>query len=111
GLLYVRVYGDGTVNADFVSVAWGAGSIGALNIGAAAGETAVAAGTLDADEVQFGPGTGLLQFNHTNTDYTFASAITGLGAIDHAAGTTAMTGDSSGFTGMTTVSGGTLLVN
>src|SRR5690606_25656975 len=97
--------GAGTV---LIAVSTGSGT---LNIGAAAGETAVAAGTLDTAEVQFGSGTGLLQFNHTNTDYTFAADITGFGAIDHAAGTTALTGNSTNFSGATTVSGGALLVN
>jgi T5SS/PEP-CTERM-associated repeat protein len=58
----------GTVNASSVSVASGAGSTGTLNIGAAPGSAPVAPGTLSAPTVQFGDGTGTLNFNHTATN-------------------------------------------
>lgn len=86
------------------------GSKGTLNIGAAAGSAAEAAGNVDAATVEFGAGTGKLVFNHTNTDYAFAAEIKGAGDIQHLAGTTLLTGNSTEFTGTTTVSGGTLLV-
>jgi autotransporter-associated beta strand protein len=97
--------------AGLAHIALQAGSTGTLTIGAAAGQPAVAPGTLEAGEVRFGAGTGTLNFNHTGTGYAFAPLITGAGTIEHRAGTTALTGDSSGFTGTTTVSGGALLVN
>ena len=53
------------------------GSIGTLNIGAAAGQAAVAPGTFNAASVNFGGGIGQLVFNHTGTNYTFAPVITG----------------------------------
>jgi outer membrane autotransporter protein len=84
---------------------------GTMNIGAASGETAMAPGVLEADEVRFGEGTGTLNFNHTDSDYSFAPGITGAGIIAQLAGVTRLTGDSSAFTGITTVSGGRLLAN
>ena len=86
---------------------------GTINIGAAAGNAAVAAGTLEAASVHFGDGAGTLTFNHSGAT-TFAAALTSVGtgthALDHYAGTTTLTGDSSGFSGTTTVSGGRLIV-
>ncbi|WP_208860654.1 beta strand repeat-containing protein, partial [Pseudovibrio ascidiaceicola] len=86
------------------------GSHGTLNIGAAAGDTAQAAGILDAAAVKFGDGTGVINFNHTDTDYTFSPAISGDGTVNQLAGTTILTGTNS-YTGGTTVSGGELVVN
>jgi T5SS/PEP-CTERM-associated repeat protein len=59
----------GTVSANTVSLASGAGSTGTLNIGAAPGSAPVAPGTLSTPTVQFGDGTGTLNFNHTATNY------------------------------------------
>ncbi|MDB5537711.1 MAG: hypothetical protein JWQ65_2586, partial [Devosia sp.] len=90
------------------------GSIGTINVGAAAGDAAAAAGTLDAGTLDFGDGTGTLVFNHTGmpdgSALRFDPGISGVGAIEHLAGTTILTGDGSGFGGTTTVSGGTLIV-
>ncbi len=93
-----------------LSLASNTGSTGTLNIGAAAGETAVAAGTLNADSVSFGSGTGMIVFNHTDTDYDFTAAISGAGTIETYSGTTTLSGDNSGFDGTTDIYGGTLLV-
>ncbi len=72
----------GTVNADFgLQVAEDSGSTGTLNIGAAATDPAAAAGILDADTLAFGAGAGTLVFNHTDSDYDFATAISGPGTI------------------------------
>jgi fibronectin-binding autotransporter adhesin len=90
-----------------IEVARNAGSTGTINIGAAAGQTAVAAGALDGD-IHFGAGTGRLVFNHTDSGYSFSNMISGAGAIAFLAGTTILTGDSSGFSGTTTVSSSTL---
>ncbi|MCP3473102.1 autotransporter domain-containing protein [Bradyrhizobium sp. CCGUVB1N3] len=84
---------------------------GTLNIGAAPGATPVAPGTLNAASVQFGFGTGTINFNHTGSGYVFAAAISGAGTINQLAGETILTADSSGFTGATDVSGGRLAVN
>ena len=92
-------------------IAAGAGASGRLNIGAAEGQAAVAPGTLAASAIAFGPGAGAIVFNHSSTDYQFSAGMTGMGTIDVLSGTTVLTGDSSGFSGATTVSGGTLAVN
>ncbi len=98
-----------------VTIANAATAEGTLNIGAAADDGPAAPGVLENTNVKFGDGKGTLTFNHTGTDYEFGSSLvstqSGTHAINHLAGTTILTGDSSGFAGMTTVSGGTLVVN
>nr|WP_281167854.1 autotransporter domain-containing protein [Amorphus coralli] len=97
-----------------VALAGGPAGSGTLIIGAVEGEAVVAPGTLSASALNFGAGTGTLVFNHTSDSYTFATRLTGgsgTGAdIDHLAGATILSGDSSGYAGVTTVSGGTLQV-
>ncbi|MGB5830470.1 MAG: autotransporter domain-containing protein [Thiohalocapsa sp.] len=93
-----------------LTIAAQSGSSGTLNIGADAGAAAVAPGVLSSPKLMFGNGAGALVFNHTGADYAFATAILGKGSIDQDAGTTRLTADSTGFTGDTTVEGGTLEV-
>jgi len=97
----------GVVTAPAVVIATNAGSIGTLNIGAAAGDPAAAPGTLTAPSVAFGAGTGTINFNHTSSNYVFAPAISGNGAVNVLAGTTIFTGANT-YTGGTTISAGTL---
>jgi outer membrane autotransporter protein len=85
-------------------------SSGTLNIGAASGDTATGAGTLDAKSVQFGTGTGLIVFNHTDTNYQFDAAISGAGNVMVYSGETVLTGANT-YTGATDVHGGLLTVN
>jgi outer membrane autotransporter protein len=87
------------------------GGIGTLSIGSASGSAATGAGAIIATSVSFGPGSGTLDFNHTDSVYSFATPITGLGAINQIAGGTYLAGNSSGFTGTTNVTGGALHVN
>ena len=99
-----------------VTIARDAGTSGTLNIGAASGDAAVAAGTVRgtngaAANISFGSGTGSLVFNHSETDYDFNAAVSGNGTLSQEAGRTTLTGDFSGFTGTGAVSGGTLAVN
>lgn len=112
GSVRAGTYAGGSV--DFVGIAGVAGSVGTLNIGAASGTPATAAGTLLADEVRFGQGTGTIVFNHTGlpdgSDLEFAAALRGRGTISHESGTTIFSGDGSLFTGTTTVSGGKLVI-
>lgn len=103
--------GGAVSTAGIVLIAGQAGSIGTLNIGSAAGSAAKAAGTLNAAMVEFGQGTGTLNFNHTDTSYTFASSMLGAGTINQFSGSTNLTDDSSGFTGAVNVTGGRLVVN
>ncbi|TPK96254.1 MULTISPECIES: autotransporter domain-containing protein [unclassified Mesorhizobium] len=120
GDLNVGVGGTGTLTianggavsaGGAVNIAVLAGSVGSLNIGAASGSPAAAAGTLNAATIQFGPGTGTINFNHTDPSYTFGSVIAGIGTINQIAGNTNLTADSSAFTGATFVTGGRLAVN
>ncbi|HEY4029485.1 MAG TPA: autotransporter domain-containing protein [Caulobacteraceae bacterium] len=111
GTNIVTLAGGGVLNAAGFSTPAAVGNVGVLNIGGAEGAAATGAGTLNAPTFTFGAGTGRLNFNHTDADYAFAAAISGSGAINQVAGVTHLTGDSSGFTGQTTVSGGELHVD
>ena len=110
GTLTISNSGVVTVGS-VVTIAKQTGSTGTLNIGGAAGSAATAAGALKASSIQFGSGTGTINFNHTDTNYVFASAISGLGTINQIAGNTNLTADSTGFTGTAYVTGGRLAVN
>lgn len=101
----------GIASAATTILAAQAGSSGTLNIGGAVGAAAQAAGGLNSATLQFGAGTGTLNFNHTESVYTFASAMSGAGTINQTAGTTTLTADSSAFTGATNVLGGRLAVD
>ena len=87
-------------------------------IGSAVGQNPVDPGTITALGISIIEPGGTLVFNHTATStdaYEFSTPITGLsaaqnGTISVAAGYTVFTGDNSGFTGTTTIDGGTLAV-
>lgn len=82
-----------------VYLAHGSGATGTINYGAAAGDTAVSAGTLNAAGVVFGSGNGRLNFNHTDTNLQIATPLSGKGRIDVIAGTTWINSDNDeGFT-------------
>ncbi|MCW8127603.1 autotransporter-associated beta strand repeat-containing protein [Microbulbifer halophilus] len=107
----VTVADGGLVSAsNGITIAQAAGATGTLNIGAAAGQAAAAAGDLQAPTVAFGAGTGTINFNHTSSDHIFAPAISGTGSVNQLAGTTTLTGNNS-YKGATTVSGGRLLID
>ncbi|MFD2651661.1 autotransporter outer membrane beta-barrel domain-containing protein [Brucella rhizosphaerae] len=99
-----------TVNVATINIARRVGSVGAVSIGSAAGEAAVAAGTLNSDAINFGAGTGTLNFNYTDAAYGLSAAISGSGTINQLTGITTLTGDGSGFTGTTNVTAGTLQI-
>lgn len=84
------------------------GSQGTLTLGADVGSAASGAGSIDASELIFGDGSAELVFNHTDQNYDWSLDITGSGTIRNVAGTTFLTGDLSGFSGTTIVSGGLL---
>ncbi|HEY7886152.1 MAG TPA: ESPR-type extended signal peptide-containing protein, partial [Cellvibrionaceae bacterium] len=116
--LIVGSNGQGTLNlinsgsaniSGQVTIGYNAGSHGVLNIGAAAGETPVAAGTLSAGSMRFGSGSGTLVFNHTNNDYSFNESVSGNGSVDIYAGTTRFT-EFQTYTGDTTIHGGKLII-
>ncbi|HEY0233670.1 MAG TPA: autotransporter domain-containing protein [Afipia sp.] len=103
----------GKVSAGNLFIATQTDSTGTLNIGAAAGQAAVAPGALETSQVLFGQGTGKIVFNHNATDYVFAPVIAGNGdnnGVDVLSGTTTLTATNT-YTGPTSVRGGTLLVD
>lgn len=88
-----------------------------LNIGAAAGDSAAAAGIMDTERVWDNSGTPILQFNTTGTNYfTRDGTATGVGVntlqgvqLIHTAGTNVFTGTLQ-HTGGTTINGGTMRI-
>jgi fibronectin-binding autotransporter adhesin len=104
----LTISNDGAAKALKVVIANEAKSTGTLNIGAAAGDAAAGAGTLDTPTVEFGKGTGKLVFNHTNTDYRFSPVVSGAGRVEVHAGTTQF-GDANSYSGGTAIHGGTLV--
>ena len=113
GSLTIANGGTVTVNggSGTVRIADQAGSNGTLNIGAASVSAAAPSGLLNAAAISFGSGSGTLVFNHTDTNDVVASVISGVGSIEVLSGFTRLTGNSSTFSGTTTVAGGSLSVN
>lgn len=121
--LHVGASGNGTLtvadgamaSASMVSIATSAGATGVVNIGAAAGSTATAAGILNTSNIAFGAGNGTLNLNHNASSawgrYTLGAALSGNGTINQLAGDTLLTGNSAAFTGVTNISGGSMGVN
>jgi len=85
------------------------GSSGTINIGAVPGGQPVAPGVIDTKLIRFGDGNGTLNFNHSASSYSFDPEISGLGTVNHLAGVTAMTHDSSGFMNRPGFHGGRLV--
>ncbi|WP_377297883.1 autotransporter domain-containing protein [Rhizobium sp. SGZ-381] len=114
--LYIGADGDGaltltdgaTLKASDIRIAYGAGVTGTLNIGAASGQAAATAGTLDTSAIEFGDGTGTLVLNHTGSAYDLSADISGGGQLLVENGTTTLSGANS-YSGGTTISGGTLI--
>lgn len=112
GTSSLTVANGASVSFNYIGVASANDVAGTINIGAAMGEAAVGAGTIDAPLIGFGAGTGSLVFNHTDTDYVFGARINGLsGTLRVLEGSTTLSGNSSTFQGTTTVEGGALIVN
>lgn len=105
----LSVADDGTVDATSIYLGIDPGSTGTINVGAASGNPAAAPGTLAANNLAFGAGTGTLIFNHTSSNYLFAPAMSGVGNIKVENGRTVLTGDSSSFNGQTAIANGATL--
>jgi outer membrane autotransporter protein len=105
--------GGNVVVGGLLSVGAQVGSTGTVNIGGAAGAAPAAPGTLSTAIVNFGDGSGTLNFNHTDTsgNYAFGLPFAGPGTINQVAGWTKLTVDSNTFTGQANVTGGRLAVN
>lgn len=88
-----------------------ANSKAVLNFGGALGQPAMAAGTLEASEIQLASNSEV-NFNHTDEAYVFDTAVIGDGAINHTGtGKTIFDADQTGYSGLATISGGTFEVN
>lgn len=112
GKATMTIRNGGAISAALgIIVAEKVSSVATFNIGAAAGDTPAAPGIVATTAVKFGDGDGTIVFNHTSAAYTFVPIFVGQGRIDQMAGTTILTGDSAGFSGLTNVSGGQLIVN
>lgn len=97
--------GGSIIAASNIVLAVSNGSAGVLNIGRfGASESA---GAVTTPEIQFGDGTGTVNFNQTNS-YTLTAAITGTGTVNQlGTGTTTLAGESTSFTALA-VQGGTM---
>ena len=95
----------GALVASDIKIAKLAGTTGVLNIGTFGSNDA--AGTVTASTIQFGDGSGTINFNQSTTT-TVASAISGSGNVNQlGTGTTTLSGNNS-YTGGTFISAGTL---
>ena len=104
--------GGSVVSSGQLRLAETADSSATVNIGAAAGEDATAAGTFAVDSINFGAGDAAIIFNHTDTDFELASNLSGSATLRQiGSGTTTLSGSSGSFSGTTSVEAGTLIVN
>lgn len=109
----VTVSEGGTIKANAIGLGVGPSSAGLLNIGASAQNAATPAGVVETPKISFGVSQSKLVFNHTTSDYIFTPELTSektIHVVDHVAGTTLLTGDSSFFKGTTNLAGGKLVV-
>lgn len=103
--------GGSTLSAPSLTIAAQTGSTASVNIGSALGQTATGVATLDVDAIHFGGGNGSLVFNFGGAPQTLTAAIDGKGSLYVAAGAVTLTGNSTAFSGVTSVSGGSLIVD
>lgn len=90
---------EGTLIAPEIRIASNVNSIGELAVGARSGEQAVSAGIIDAQSIKFGSGTGVLNLNHTSSDFTLAADISGNGTVNALSGVSTFSGDNSAYQG------------
>ncbi|RKP50178.1 autotransporter domain-containing protein [Pararobbsia silviterrae] len=98
---------SGDVTASDITIAQGS-STGILAIGALAGDLAAAPGTLEANSIVFGAGTGSIVFNHTSDNYIFSPLISGSGSVSALSGTTTLSANNV-YTGTTSIASGATL--
>jgi len=108
----VNIQNGGTIVAPSVDIALSPASTGTLNIGAPSGSPPVAPGTLQTPTVEFGSGSGTINFNHTATDTNpdvFTPVISGTGMVNVISGTTVFPNDND-YEGTTNITGGSLVI-
>lgn len=111
-------------NGGTVTVGNGAGTIDVALLSTSSGRVVIggeitspgynppaAPGTLNVAAVNLATTLTSIAFNHTSSNYVFTPQIAGVGNINHLAGTTVLTADSSAFTGEAIVYGGRLVIN
>lgn len=106
----LTIANNGVVDVDSaIRIAEFVGTTGIVNIGAAEGDAAQAAGIIQSNgyELRFGAGSASLVFNHTDNAYSFSTPITGTGQLRQLAGTTILSGANT-WSGLATVEGGEL---
>ncbi len=112
GTASLRVSDGGLLSANggaaALNLATNASGVATLNIGAAAGDAAIAPGTVLASVVNGGAGTAVLNFNHNASAHDFTAPITGSVTLNHLGGGTTTLRGASTYAGATTVAGGTL---
>src|SRR6185312_3210171 len=106
GLGAVQVADAGALNAtNGIVLALNAGSTGTLTIGS--GGPPEPAGSISTPVIMFGAGDGQVIFNHTDAGLVFSTPFAGAsGLISFNAGTTSLTGNSSGYAGAASVNAG-----
>ena len=95
----------GSVVANDIYIANNAGTVGVLNIGSLGGTDT--AGTVTASTIQFGDGTGSINFNQRDAT-TIDSQISGSGSVNQLGTGTTTLGGANTYTGLTKISVGTL---
>jgi T5SS/PEP-CTERM-associated repeat protein len=118
GTLFVGYFGSsntltvadgGTVSAADITIASQAGSSGTLNIGQFGANGA--GGTVNANTITFGSGTGVINFNQSNA-VTIAADISGNGSLNlNGTGAVSLSGSNSFSTGITQQANTTLVVD
>jgi T5SS/PEP-CTERM-associated repeat protein/autotransporter-associated beta strand protein len=108
----LTVANGGTVNATGGILVDYSSNAGTINIGAPAGQTPVAPGTINDSGfgINLNAVGSTIVFNHTSSNYTFSPIISGAGSVVVDAGTTIFAVTET-YTGNTTINGGTLEVD
>jgi T5SS/PEP-CTERM-associated repeat protein/autotransporter-associated beta strand protein len=108
----LTVANGGTVNATGGILVDLFSNAGTINIGAPAGQTPVAPGTINDNGlgINLNAVGSTIVFNHTSSNYTFNPVISGAGSVVVDAGTTIFA-VTEGYSGNTTINGGTLEVD
>lgn len=98
----LTVRSGGAVTATELVIAANAGSGGTVNIGSGG-----AAGVLNAP-IEFGDGSGVVNFNHSDPAFAFSQPISGPGAVNYLGSGTTIVSAPHTYSGGTTLSAGTL---
>ena len=90
---------SGMLSASSIRIASNANASGELAVGARDGESAIAAGIIDASEIRFGNGNGVITLNHTSNDFNLSSDISGSGTLNAQSGISELSGNNASWQG------------